>query len=691
MQRATVTIIGKSLLICLCLLLPLQARGGQGDAPPPELVTALDALEQKDYRTVVESLEPLLARGLSPRWKQRVIYLLGHANLKLERYPDALVYLTIAVANYPQMADYAAFNIARIFKALGYNFLYTENLQLLLTRYPFSRLAPQLRLSLAQEEFAQEEFREAIRLLQDFQTRYGKTEQTPEALFLLAQAWEKLGKPEQALALYRDLYFHFPTDPQARRAAERIQALDGKQFADLATAYPEQMLERGERLLQAREYREAARTFQTLLNRNSLPEKRAALLLKLSTAYRSLGQWKQAITTLKKVPQSTKDPLLQQESWYRLGRVYQRRRRFSSARVYFQKVLQRSPPSPWTWRTLYRLGQMAENQGQPARAIRWYRKLVKEFPQSDLAPEALWRMGWLNYTARRFSRAAEYFQQLSSAYSHSSYRDNALFWLGKIQEKRGKKREAIVTYRLLAFHYPYTYYGYRAEERLRHLTAEELLQVNDFFPPPEDKSSLGDYSSLPPEIRFHFDRATELTLLRFREDAQAEIKILHKLLPPSSPYRFLLSQLYFQLGRYLDSIQILNASLERLGMEKRLQLPAPFWRLLFPRLYWPQIQQAAVEHDIDPYLILSVIRQESAFQEDAHSRSDARGLMQLIPRTGRSIYRDVIGGRLRKEQLFEPEINITLGTAYLARLLRAYNGNLILALAAYNAGTGRVN
>ena len=112
--------------------------------------------------------------------------------------------------------------------------------------------------------------------------------------------------------------------------------------------------------------------------------------------------------------------------------------------------------------------------------------------------------------------------------------------------------------------------------------------------------------------------------------------------------------------------------------------------LRFPRSYWQTFQSVADELGVDPYELLSLARRESGLYPRARSKVGARGLMQLMPATARSVANDrdeVYGGT---SSLYDPSTNITLGAAYYVDLLSRFEGNRVKALAAYNAGPSRV-
>jgi soluble lytic murein transglycosylase len=110
------------------------------------------------------------------------------------------------------------------------------------------------------------------------------------------------------------------------------------------------------------------------------------------------------------------------------------------------------------------------------------------------------------------------------------------------------------------------------------------------------------------------------------------------------------------------------------------------YALLYPRPFPDEVAAAADEFDVEASLIYAVMRQESLYRPDAESSAGARGLMQLVPATARRIAATLDDGPGGNFDLLDPAVNIRLGTAELARLRERYDGNIVPALAAYNAG-----
>ena len=114
-------------------------------------------------------------------------------------------------------------------------------------------------------------------------------------------------------------------------------------------------------------------------------------------------------------------------------------------------------------------------------------------------------------------------------------------------------------------------------------------------------------------------------------------------------------------------------------------------RQIYPKKYSEYVEKYATEYNVDPLLIFSIIKAESNFEKDAQSSSGAQGLMQLMEATATEIANKIDETLVEQKSLLEPEKNIMIGTKYYSELLQMYDGNMLLALTAYNAGIGNVN
>jgi soluble lytic murein transglycosylase len=185
--------------------------------------------------------------------------------------------------------------------------------------------------------------------------------------------------------------------------------------------------------------------------------------------------------------------------------------------------------------------------------------------------------------------------------------------------------------------------------------------------------------------KFHLERVRELATLLMFEAALEELNELTNPHKPTPEFWYQLSQLYHLLGDYTKPIRLIQRVVYH-AREKHSEVPLAVWKISYPLNYWPLIQRQAAARKLDPYLIAALIRQESVFDPESLSVANAIGLMQVIPATGRMIARKLKLTEFTPDMLYEPETNLAIGTYYLAQLLKKLDGNLVLALAAYNAG-----
>ena len=115
-----------------------------------------------------------------------------------------------------------------------------------------------------------------------------------------------------------------------------------------------------------------------------------------------------------------------------------------------------------------------------------------------------------------------------------------------------------------------------------------------------------------------------------------------------------------------------------------------FWKLSHPWPYQQEITEVAVNSGVDPFLLVAVIKVESSFDPQACSDAGAIGLMQVMPSTAKWVAGQIEFDNYQTEMLYQKEVNMMIGSWYLSNLLKEFDGNMVAALAAYNAGRGNV-
>ena len=206
------------------------------------------------------------------------------------------------------------------------------------------------------------------------------------------------------------------------------------------------------------------------------------------------------------------------------------------------------------------------------------------------------------------------------------------------------------------------------------------------FPPLDltDKFTTSD----PPAEDLHVQKARLLENGGLVDFAVREIQAA----PPSEEGNWMLAEtarLYQDSGRYDRAIEVMKRGVPNYFAVDVPELPRPYWEALFPKAYWGDLKRFSSENELDPYLVASLIRQESEFNPNAISRANAVGLMQLLPVTGKKVAKEVKMHHFSPSQLYTPTVNLQLGTRYFKSMVDKF-GSFEYALAAYNAGSDRV-
>lgn len=111
----------------------------------------------------------------------------------------------------------------------------------------------------------------------------------------------------------------------------------------------------------------------------------------------------------------------------------------------------------------------------------------------------------------------------------------------------------------------------------------------------------------------------------------------------------------------------------------------------YPLNHFEIVKEEASKNNIDPYLVMAIIKTESGFNKEATSNKKAKGLMQIIDTTANDVNSQINVVNNVNENLYDEKVNIALGCKYLSNLIKKYNGNYYVAICAYNAGMGNVD
>lgn len=587
------------------------------------------------------------------------------------------------------LADHALFLTASSFHQLKRLKEAEEIFARLVDKYPDSILLREASVTAAQLAATREDYKQAISHLSRLAER-----KDPGALLQVAQFYDHLSDQKRALELYQEIYFDLPPSREALEAEKQLQAAGRLVKGSTTVPYP-RLRGRFEKLYQAGAYADAVQVYEDYLAGYPEAAKDEELTLHYGRSLYELPSLRKAVDVLKDL--KAKSFEIQSEAQYALAESYLRRGQPALFVETSRALVKRFPRSPWAAATLHSRAMYYLRAGSDELAVGALKELVRLHPRSEYAPEATYRVGMKAYFAGRYREAGQYLIDHVETYVNSDYYGPSLYWAGRAAERDGRPERAVAIFERLLERYRYTFYGQVALERLEKLRSghrnlrsvgpdsdpilsRALAEVKPAQPPPE---SLNDEASV------HVQKGEELRLIRVDDLALKEFQAALTLAPRSPAVSLELARLYRDQGQYRTAMTVLQRAHPEYTLYQGGEVSREVEELLFPLAYWKTIRQESQRHDLDPYLVAGLIRQESAFDPNARSRANARGLMQLIPSTGRVVARRHGLRRLSPSQLYEPELNIRLGTSFFASLVEKF-GRVEYAAAAYNGGPSRV-
>ena len=601
---------------------------------------------------------------------------LGHAYLLDKRYPEAVSSLAQARRAGQELADYDDFLAAQADQEAGNNQAAETLLKGFAARYPdsiFVDQAPELEANVLLGLGNPAAARQALAQAADTDAA-----DRPGYQLALGQVDLALGQVNSANQVFRKLLLGRPLSEEAQTALLKLTQTGGA--ASLSVS---DLRSLGDAYYNAGRFSEAVEQYRVLarapelsaFDRNGFAVAVAACNLKLK---------KLTPAEARALPDSNDENGARRLDL--LMELARDRDDPAGVKAIVAEMETRFSGSPWLAEALFSAGNMYLLKRDYAAAAAYYADLAGRFPQSKNAAAAHWRAGWLNYRLGNDAEAARLFDQQIRLYPSAEETVAALYWRGRLFETQDHYPAlAAANYRAIVRAYQHYFYAQMARERLAALGKLEPAaepQLDQFQPLPEP--NLVD--TFPTDSP-HLAKARLLANAGLNEYIAAEIKAD----PGSGSWSALAeAQIYSNYGETFRALHALKRALPNAATASVGSIPLAYWHILYPEPYWDTIKAESAKYNLNPYLVASLIRQESEFNPSAISYANAYGLMQLLPSVGHSMARELGMARFQTFQLLDPETNIRLGTRYLRQMLDKFGGVQEYALAAYNAGDNRV-
>src|SRR5688500_9518535 len=340
-----------------------------------------------------------------------------------------------------------------------------------------------------------------------------------------------------------------------------------------------------------------------------------------------------------------------------------------NARSALRAITTQFPADTSAASALLLLADLATDDNREAAATSTLRTLANRYPRTRHAPAALFRAGIISYAAKDFRTAARVLDSVVTLYPGANDALASAYWSGRAWATIGDTATAHARWRALLAKERGSYYSVKSAARLGIPLLADTTRMNRYPSVPDVDAAMRRIALLrdfgmDTELRFEQDQL-------YRDASQSPDRLVataHALSGTDQATR---------------SITLGRRAVEEVGPS------AQNYRLVYPALVKQTLIESSKANGLDPVIVAALIRQESNFNPRATSPVGARGLMQVMPSVGRSLARSQRIRGYTDESLYDPVINVRLGTQHLAGLFRR-RPQLERVLAAYNAGEARV-
>lgn len=496
----------------------------------------------------------------------------------------------------------------------------------------------------------------------------------PEAS-LRAEGWQRagdlqlgMGETDAAKTSYKRAMEASPGSSAAVTAARQLSRLPGLS--------PDDQLRIGRLYLRHGNTRRGIEGLRAFLAADTgLPTQRAEVNLELGRAYFNGGHLAEAERHLLELTQSAPSARIGAEAQYLAGRAQYRSGRGQQAKATFLATADRFPDEVASAEALFLLADLEHDELRLEQARDYYERVIAIRPSIDKAGLAAMRLGGIAFAEGDYETATRVFERYRWAHPDGRRYLQATYWAGIAYLRTGHDALARQRFRDLRGLDPISYYGLRAAEHLGQDPATFSLAPS----PPGSVDT-------DAEIARALERVDLLREIGKDDLVRYEVGRLREHYRDRDGALYALAEALNKRGETYTAIRIGWDIHAREGAWNRRLL-----KIIYPFPYQSIIMAEAAERGLDPYLVAGLIRQESMFHPSIASPAGAIGLMQIMPATGRDLAKQAGINSYDESLLEQPEVNLHLGTIYLAELIRRFGADRVVsALAAYNAGPHRV-
>jgi peptidoglycan lytic transglycosylase len=683
-------------VVVVLLSLGVEAFGAASQAPPPTAETLLtEALQLVHAGRFPDALRPLRQLNtprfqghLTPVWERRLPFLLALAYFQVGDYGRATLHFERARESYSELRDYTLWYLGEGLRQLDRVPPSRTAYQWLLDAFPDSVHRAEALFRLAQANARLGDLQSAAELYSRYQGEYPEGVHRGDAVIGLGIVQRDLGNAGAALREWRNLWVQHPEDPAAAQVPDLEKTLSPTFVVPAVTS--EEWSRRAQRFYHLNRHREALQAF--ILAQPTAPAQPLSpeILYQIGMCQYHVRDNAAAVETFERIYAATPDGPEAPASLLMQGRLYLRMEADEPFLRIARTLMERFPSSKQADEIGYLTGHFYRNRGRMPEAVRAFQQTVDRGKMSEYADDAWWYLGWLRYGAGDYERAAQTWGKLLSAFPASGLAPDTLYWQGRAFERSGRQAEARTRYERLRTSYRQTFYGYLATARLEERSpwAWDVKQLNSSTR--TLSSSLLMPNALPSDdLSPHAVRGRELWAMRLFASAGRELEVASSQGLDGLRWQVYAALAFHEAGEHHRAMRILRRS-GRASLSPTVGLSATDLQEMRYPLGALQRVEGSDFHGLDPLFVGALIMAESDWNPHAFSRVGARGLMQLMPDTGRRVAESIGVSVASDDQLFEPTLNVRLGVAYLGELSRRFEGRLPLVLASYNAGEDQV-